>query len=69
MVVVMIDRYLSFTDERQLYGTSLLGDPDSGETYLPEIDRSISDEERASLGVLPLNTILKETPERKPLNG
>jgi len=69
MVAATIDRYLSFTEGRQLYGTSQLVDPDSGETYLPEIDRSISDEERASLGVPPLNTILKETPERKPLGG
>jgi len=69
MVAVTIDRYLSFTDGRQLYGTNQLVDPDSGETYLPEIDRSISDEERAKLGVPPLNTILKQAPERKPLGG
>lgn len=69
MVAVTIDRYLSFTEGRQLYGTSQLVDIESGETYLPEIDRSISDEERAKLGIPPLVTILKQAPERKPVGG
>jgi hypothetical protein len=69
MVAATIDRYLSFTEGRQLYGTNQLVDLESGETYLPQIDRSISDEERAKLGVPPLATILKQAPERKPVGG
>lgn len=69
MVAVTIDRYLSFTEGRQRYGTSQLVDLESGETYLPEIDRSISDEERAELGVPPLSTLLQQAPERKPAGG
>lgn len=69
LVAVSIDRYLSFTEGRQLYGTNQLVDPESGEAYLPQIDRSISDEERARLGVPPLATILKQVPERKPGGG
>lgn len=69
MVAVTIDRYLSFTEGRQRYGTNLLVDLETGETYLPEIDRSVSDEERAKLGVPPLDTILKQAPERKPSGG
>lgn len=66
MVAVTIDRYLSFTEGRQRYGTSQLVDLEPGESYLPEIDRSVSDEERAELGVPPLGTVLKQAPERKP---
>ena len=69
MVAVTIVRYLSFTEGRQLYGTNQLVDLESGEAYLPQIDRSISDEERARLGVPPLATILKQAPERKPVGG
>lgn len=66
LVASTIDRYLSFTEGRQRYGTNQLVDLESGESYLPEIDRSVSDEERASLGVPPLATLLKQAPERKP---
>jgi len=59
-----IDRYLSFTEGRQRYGTSQLVDLESGEVYLPEIDRSVSDEERAEYGVAPLERILAAYPER-----
>jgi hypothetical protein len=69
MVAQAMDRYLSFTEGRQLYGTSQLVDTESGEAYLPEIDRSISDSERAKYGVPPLSTILKQAPERKRVGG
>lgn len=66
MVAMTIDRYLSFTEGRQRYGTSQLVDLATGQTYLPAIDRSISDEARAELGVPPLATLLKQAPEREP---
>lgn len=69
MVAQSIDRYLSFTEGRQLYGTSQLVDLESGETYLPQIDRSVSDGERAKYGVPALSTILTQAPEREPVGG
>lgn len=69
MVAQTIDRYLSFTEGRQKYGTNRLVDLDSGEEYLPYIDRSVTDAERAELGVPPLDTLLKATPERAPPAG
>lgn len=65
MVAMSIDRYLSFTEGRQLYGTNQLVDLETGEAYLPAIDRSVSDEERARYGVPPLSTLLKQAPERQ----
>lgn len=64
MVAQSIDRFLSFTQGRQLYGTSQLVDLETGEAYLPQIDRSITDAERAAHGVPPLSTLLKQAPER-----
>lgn len=66
MVAVTIDRYLSFTEGRQRYGTSQLLDLATGQMYLPQIDRTVTDEERARYGVAPLATLLKQAPERAP---
>lgn len=64
LVAASIDRYLAFTEGRQRYGTNRLVDLETGESYLPEIDRSVSDEERARYGVPPLETLLQQAPER-----
>lgn len=66
LVAVTIDRYLSFTEGRQRYGTNRLVDLASGEMYLPEIDRTVSDEARSALGIAPLDELLKAAPERSP---
>jgi hypothetical protein len=64
LVAASIDRYLAFTEGRQRYGTNRLVDLETGESYLPEIDRSVSDEARARYGVPPLETLLQQAPER-----
>lgn len=66
LVASTIDRYLAFTEGRQRYGTSQLLDLQTGQMYLPKIDRSVTDEERARYGVPPLATLLTQAPERDP---
>lgn len=66
MVAMSIDRYLSFTEGRQRYGTNQLVDLATGQSYLPQIDRTVTDAERAKYGVPPLETLLKSAPERAP---
>ena len=66
LVAVTIDRYLSFTEGRQRYGTSQLLDLSTGQMYLPTIDRTVTDAERAKYGVAPLATLLQQAPERDP---
>ncbi|WP_196140814.1 hypothetical protein [Aliikangiella sp. G2MR2-5] len=61
-----IDRYLAMTQGTQKYGTNVLVDLETGEQYYPEIDRSVSDEERAKYGVDKLEVLLARHPERKP---
>lgn len=66
LVAVTIDRYLAFTEGRQRYGTTQLLDLSSGQMYLPAVDRTVTDEERARYGVPPLATLLQQAPERAP---
>lgn len=60
-----IDRYLGFTTGTQRYGTNRVIDQESGEEMLLPIDRSVTDEERASYGVPGLGELLGTWPERK----
>jgi len=64
LVAQTIDRYLTFTQGYQRYGTNRLIDQETGEQYLVPIDRETSDEERATYGVPPLKTLLSQFPER-----
>nr|WP_315485416.1 hypothetical protein [uncultured Undibacterium sp.] len=65
LVAASIDRYLSFTEGRQLYGTNRVIDQTTGKELLVPIDRTISDKERAKFGVPPLAELLEKWPEQK----
>lgn len=69
LVAASIDRYLSFTEGYQKYGTNRVINQETGKEELVPIDRKTSDTERAKYGVPPLSEILKQYPEqpaRKP---
>ncbi len=66
LIAASIDRYLSFTEGRQLYGTNRLMNQETGKEEWVPIDRNVSDSERAKYGVLPLAELLKRYPEQKP---
>ena len=69
-VAATIDRYLSFTEGYQKYGTNRVINQETGKEELVPIDRNTPDSERAKYGVLPLAELLKRFPEqvtkRKP---
>ena len=65
LVPATIDRYLSFTEGRQKYGTSRINNQQTGAEELPPIDRNTTDAERAKYGVPPLADLLKRYPEQK----
>lgn len=65
LVAQTIDRYLTFTEGRQKYGTSRLYNHQTGKEELVPIDRSVSDAERARYGVPPLAQLLNTYPEQK----
>ena len=65
LVAASIDRYLTFTEGRQLYGTNRLVNQETGKEEWVPIDRNVSDSERAKYGVLPLAELLKRYPEQK----
>ena len=66
LVPQTIDRYLSFTEGRQKYGTSRINNQQTGAEEYPPIDRNTTDEERAKYGVRPLAELLKQYPEQAP---
>src|SRR3989442_322155 len=59
LVAASIDRYLSFTEGHQLYGTNRIVNQETGKEELVPIDRKTSDAERAKYGVAPLAELLK----------
>lgn len=64
LVAQTIDRYLTFTQGYQKYGTNRLINQETGKEELVWIDRSVPDSERAKYGVPPLAQLLGEFPER-----
>jgi|SRR5215831_6861872 len=66
LVAQSIDRYLTFTEGRQLYGTNRLNNQKTGKEELVPIDRSFPDSERVKLGLPTLEQLLKAYPEQKP---
>ncbi|HYP28580.1 MAG TPA: hypothetical protein VE262_17850 [Blastocatellia bacterium] len=66
MVATSIDRYLSFTEGYQKYGTSRVNNQETGKEELVPIDRKTPDSERAKYGVPPLSELLKQFPEQAP---
>jgi hypothetical protein len=64
LVAASIDRYLSFTEGYQKYGTNRLVNQETGKEELVPIDRKTPDSERVKYGVPPLATILKQFPEQ-----
>jgi hypothetical protein len=64
LVAQTIDRYLTFTQGYQKYGTNRLYNQETGKEELVWIDRKVPDSERAKYGVPPLAQLLKEFPER-----
>lgn len=66
LVAASIDRYLSFTEGYQKYGTNRIVNQETGKEELVPIDRKTPDSERAKYGVPPLSTILKQFPEQAP---
>jgi hypothetical protein len=69
LAAVTIDRYLALTEGRQKYGTQTLFDQQTGKAYLPPIDRSVPDSERARYGVAPLAQLLSATPEQNTVSA
>jgi hypothetical protein len=66
LVAASIDRYLSFTEGHQKYGTNRVINQETGREELVPIDRKTLDSERAEYGVPPLSEILKQYPEQAP---
>ena len=66
LVAQSIDRYLSFTEGRQKYGTNRIINQSTGEEELVPVDRSVPDSERAKYGIAPLAELLKKYREQKP---
>ena len=66
LVAQTIDRYLSFTEGYQKYGTNRVINQVTGKEELVPIDRKTSDAERAKYGVPPLAELLKTFPEQMP---
>ncbi|MBU8932416.1 MAG: hypothetical protein KOO62_00265 [candidate division Zixibacteria bacterium] len=65
LVAASIDRYLSFTEGIQKYGTNRVVNQDTGDEELIPIDRDVPDSERAKYGVPPLAELLAKYPEQK----
>ena len=68
LVAMSMDRYLTFTQGHQKYGTNVLTNQKTGKDEWVPIDRETPDSERAKYGVPPLATLLKQYPEQKPEN-
>lgn len=65
IVAATMDRFLSFTEGHQKYGTNRIVNQETGKEELVPIDRSVPDSERARYGVPPLAELLKSYPEQK----
>ena len=65
LVAMSMDRYLTFTQGHQKYGTNRVFNEKTGKEELVPIDREIPDSERAEYGVPPLAELLKQYPEQK----
>lgn len=65
LVAQSIDRYLTFTEGRQLYGTNRIVNQKTGKEELVPIDRSFPDSKRVKLGLQTLEQLLKAYPEQK----
>ncbi len=65
LAAASIDRYLSFTDGVQKYGTNRIIDQKTEEELLIPIDRNTSDEERKRFGVPPLKELLQRYKEQE----
>jgi hypothetical protein len=66
LVAASLDRYLSFTEGYQKYGTNRLINQETGKEEWVPIDRKTPDSERAKYGVRPLAELLKQFPEQAP---
>jgi hypothetical protein len=64
LVAQTIDRYLSFTEGYQKYGTNRINNEETGKEEWAPIDRNTPDAERAKYGIAPLAELLKQFPER-----
>jgi hypothetical protein len=64
LVAASIDRYLSFTEGYQKYGTNRVVNQETGKEEWVPIDRKTPDSERAKYGVIPLVELLKRYPEQ-----
>ncbi|HLJ26095.1 MAG TPA: hypothetical protein VKY85_05250 [Candidatus Angelobacter sp.] len=65
LVAASIDRYLSFTEGHQRYGTNRVYNQKTGKEELVPIDRDVPDSERAKYGVPPLAQLLRAYPEQR----
>lgn len=65
LAAASMDRYLSFTEGIQKYGTNRIIDPKTEEELLVPIDRNTSDEERKRFGVPPLKELLQRYKEQE----
>ena len=68
LVAMSMDRYLTFTQGHQKYGTNVLTNQKTGKDEWVPIDRETPDSERAKYGVAPLAELLKQYPEQKTQN-
>ena len=66
LTAAALDRYLSFTEGKQKYGTNRLINQKTGQEEWVPIDRTTPDTERAKYGIPPLAELLKKFPEKKP---
>jgi len=66
LVAASFDRYLSFTEGYQKYGTNRVVNQETGKEEWVPIDRNTPDSERAKYEVLPLAELLKRYPEQAP---
>jgi hypothetical protein len=64
LVAQTLDRYLSFTEGTQKYGTNRVINPKTGKEEWVPIDRQTTDSERTKYGVPPLAKLLKQFPEQ-----
>ena len=66
LVAASLDRYLTFTEGRQRYGTSRVNNQETGKEELVPIDRNTPDSERAKYRVRRLAELLKQYSEQAP---
>jgi hypothetical protein len=66
LAAAALDRYLVFSDKPQKYGTQTLLDLKTNMMYVPPIDPSTTDAERAQWNVEPLAAFMKRFREENP---